>query len=48
MNIKNFYGYPNVDKKIILKQFYRGYKVRGKWFFIKKFGFLNYLKVKTW
>ena len=51
MNIKNFYGYPNVDKKIILKQFYRGYRktgFRGKWFFIKKFGFLNYLKVKTW
>ena len=29
MNIKNFYGYPNVDKKIILKQFYRGYRKTG-------------------
>ena len=51
INIKNFYGYPSVDKKNILKQFYRGYRktgFEGKWFFIKKFGFLNYLKVKTW
>ena len=51
MNIKNFYGYPSVDKKIILKLIYRGYRkagFEGKWFFIKKFGFLNYLKVKTW
>ena len=50
-NIRNFYGYPSVDKKNILKQFYRGYRktgFEGKWFFIKKFGFLNYLKVKTW
>ena len=51
MNIKNFYGYPSVDKKTILKLIYRGYRktgFEGKWFFIKKFGFLNYLKVKTW
>ena len=51
INIKNFYGYPNVDKKTILKLIYRGYRktgFEGKWFFIKKFGFLNYLKVKTW
>ena len=51
INIKNFYGYPSVDKKTILKLIYRGYRktgFEGKWFFIKKFGFLNYLKVKTW
>ena len=50
-NIRNFYGYSSINKKIILKQFYRGYRkagFRAKWFFIKKFGFLNYLKVKTW
>ena len=41
----------SVDKKTILKLIYRGYRktgFEGKWFFIKKFGFLNYLKVKTW
>ena len=51
INIKNFYDYSSINKKIILKQFYRGYRkagFRGKWFFIKKFGFLNYLRVKTW
>ena len=51
INIKNFYGYSSINKKIILKEFYRGYRkagFRGKWFFIKKFGFFNYLKVKTW
>ena len=36
INIKNFYGYPSVDKKMILKQFYRGYRkagFRGKFFY---------------
>ncbi len=50
-HIKNFYGYSSINKKSILKQFYRGYRkagFRGKWFFIKEFGVLNYLKVKTW
>ncbi len=51
LRIKNFYGYSSINKKSILKQFYRGYRksgFRGKWFFIKEFGFSNYLNVKTW